>query len=148
VNAMRKRTVLPLLLLTPALIVRLNAAELAPLTSVELHELCLAYVRAPKSEDARACAAYVRGFIEGSDQVVIRSVVAKELRRESYSERAWRTRLGMSTPEPHYCLDKALSLRAFVTQVLMQAERKPPAKDMSASALLYATLSHFHRCSR
>jgi hypothetical protein len=136
-----------LLLVTP-LVTRADAAELAPLTSMELHELCLAYVHAPQSEEAYACAAYVRGFIEGSDQVVLRNHATEEVRRESFSERAWRTRLGTKTPKPQYCLDGSLPLRDFITQMLQYAERKPPTADVSAEALLYGTLSRFHRCSR
>jgi hypothetical protein len=143
---MRGQSLLCLLLVAP-LVARADAAELAPLTSMELHELCLAYVHAPQSEEARACAAYVRGFIEGSDQVVLRNDATEEARRESFSERAWRTRLGTATPKPQYCLDESLPLRDFITQMLQQAEREPPMEDVSAEALLYGTLSRFHRCS-
>ncbi len=125
---------------------RVDAAELAPLTSMELHELCLAYIRAPESEEAQACAAYVRGFLEGSEQVVLGNR-DKEARPESFSERAWRTRLGASPPKPRYCLKERLPLREFIAQMLKQAERKPPTEDSSADALLYGTLSRFHRCS-
>jgi hypothetical protein len=124
---------------------RVDAAELAPLTSMELHELCLAYIRAPESEEAQACAAYVRGFIEGSEQVVLRN--NDEVRPESFSERAWRTRLGATPQKPRYCLKARLPLREFITQMLKQAERKPPTEDSSADALLYGTLSRLHRCS-
>ena len=133
-------------LLVTALLARVDAAELAPLTSMQLYELCLAYVRAPESEEAQACAAYIRGFIEGSEQVVLRNH-NKQTRPESFSERAWRTRLGANPPKPRYCLKERLPLREFIAQMLKQAERKPPAEDSSADALLYGTLSRFHRCS-
>jgi hypothetical protein len=133
-------------LMVAALLARVDAAELAPLTSVELYELCLAYGRAPESEEAQACAAYVRGFIEGSEQVVLRNH-DKEARPESFSERAWRTRLGASPPKPRYCLKARLPLREFIAQMLKQAEHNPPTEDSSADALLYGTLSRFHRCS-
>jgi hypothetical protein len=145
-NAMYKHALMPLVLLAPALATQLHAAELEPLTSVELHALCQAYVHSPESEDARACAAYVRGFIEGSDEVIVRSEDAQHLPRESFSERAWRTRLGISRSEPRYCLSATVSLQELIAQLLAQAERKPPAGDVSASALIYATLSRFHRC--
>jgi Rap1a immunity proteins len=133
-------------LMVAALLARVDAAELAPLTSMELHELCVAYIRAPESEEAQACAAYVRGFIEGSEQVVLRNH-DEEARPESFSERAWRTRLGANPPKHRYCLKERLSLRQFIAQMLKQAERKPPTEDSSADALLYGTLSRFHRCS-
>jgi Rap1a immunity proteins len=145
-NTMLIRLLLLCWLMFHALLARVDAAELAPLTSMELHELCLAYVHAPESEKAQACAAYVRGFIEGSEQIVLRNG-DKEARPESFSERAWRTRLGANPPKPRYCLKARLPLREFIAQMLKQAERKPPTEDSSADALLYGTLSRFHRCS-
>jgi hypothetical protein len=145
---MRSLVLLPWLMLTTPLGAQVQAAELAPLTSVELHELCLAYLDAPAGDDGQACAAYVRGFIEGSDRVVLRGDEPAQTRGESFSERAWRTRLGIPRQEPRYCLEKTVSLQEFITQLLAQAERKPPEDDVSAQELLYATLSRFHRCSR
>jgi hypothetical protein len=143
---MCKHALLPPVLFTATLATQLHAAELEPLTSVELHALCRAYVHSPESEDARACAAYVRGFIEGSELVIVRGEDVQPLRQESFSERAWRTRLGISRPEPRYCLSPAVTLQELIAQLLAQAEQKPPAGDVSAGALLYATLSRFHRC--
>lgn len=145
---MRSLVLLSSLMLTTPLGAQVQAAELAPLTSVELHELCLTYIDAPESDEGQACAAYVRGFIEGSDRVVLRSDEPAQAHAESFSERAWRTRLGVPRPEPRYCLEETLSLQEFIAQLLAQAERKPPEQDVSAHELLYATLSRFHRCSR
>jgi hypothetical protein len=150
VSAMRERLHAgALLLLASILAMRHAAADLSPLTSVQLRELCQAYVHAQESEDAHSCAAYVRGFVEGSDRILLRPDEAKVTRRESFSERAWRTRLGIGAPaKPEYCLDDTVSLQELIGQLLLQAERTPPNEDMSASALLYGTLSRFHRCRR
>jgi Rap1a immunity proteins len=145
---MRSLVLFSCLMLTTPLGAHVQAAELAPLTSVELHELCLTYIDAPESDEGQACAAYVRGFIEGSDRVVLRSDEPAQAQGESFSERAWRTRLGIPRPDPRYCLEKTVSLQEFISQLLAQAERKPPEQDVSAQELLYATLSRFHRCSR
>jgi Rap1a immunity proteins len=146
---MRAQLHLTVLLLATTVMVPAAATDFSTLTSVELHQLCLAYVRAPESDDAQACGAYVRGFIEGSDEVMVSTHENNRTRPESFSERAWRTRLGTGTPRrPSYCLDATLPLREFVRQVLTQAERNPPNEKVSASALMYGTLSRFHRCSR
>ncbi len=138
-----------LLLLASILVMRHAAADLAPLTSIELHELCRAYVHARQSADAHRCAAYVRGFVEGSGRILLRPDDAKVTRRESFSERAWRTRLGIrALSRPEYCLDDKVSLQELIAQVLSQAERTPAKEDVSASALLYGTLSRFHKCRR
>ncbi|HET9447923.1 MAG TPA: hypothetical protein VFO35_16785, partial [Steroidobacteraceae bacterium] len=79
---MYKRAVLPLLLFAQAFAAQLHAAELEPVTGAELLALCRAYVHSPESADARACAAYVRGFIEGSDEVIVRADDAQQPPRE------------------------------------------------------------------
>lgn len=136
-----------LLLLASILTMRHAGADLAPLTSIELHQLCLAYMHEPDSEDAQACAGYVRGFVEGSDRVLLRADETKVSRRESFSDRALRTRLGIGAPpRPEYCLDDTVTLQKIVEQLVLHAERAPPKENVSASALLYGTLSRFHRC--
>lgn len=145
---MRSPLTLSSLVLAAALLARIAAAELAPLSSMELHELCLAYVEAPESEDGKACAAYVRGFMEGSDRIVLLSDDRAQAHEETFSERAWRTRLGTRSAKPRYCLDETLSMGEFIRQLLMHAERKPPEREASAHELLYGALSRFHRCSR
>jgi hypothetical protein len=101
----------------------------------------------PDSEDAQACAGYVRGFVEGSDRVLLRADETKVSRRESFSDRALRTRLGIGAPpRPEYCLDDTVTLQKIVEQLVLHAERAPPKENVSASALLYGTLSRFHRC--
>lgn len=147
-SAIRERLCVGALMLVASILtMRHAAADLAPLTSIELHELCLAYVHAAQSEEAHRCAAYVRGFVEGSERILLRADEAKVTRRETFSERAWRTRLGIGAPSrPEYCLDATVSLRELIGRVLSQAVKTPPREDMSASALLYGTLSRFHRC--
>jgi Rap1a immunity proteins len=125
----------------------LSATDLLPLSSAELHKRCLVFSESPQSEEGRACAAYVRGFIEGSDRIVLReSDPIVQQQSESFSERALRTRLGRISPKPEYCLQSALSLQEFIAQMLAYAEDHPPASDASASVLLYGTLRRFYRC--
>jgi Rap1a immunity proteins len=124
----------------------LSATDLLPLSSVELHEQCLLFSESPQSEEGRACAAYVRGFIEGSDRIVLRESDPGVQQSESFSERALRTRLGRISPKSEYCLQSALSLQEFIAHMLAYAEDHPPASDVSASALLYGTLHRFYRC--
>lgn len=121
------------------------ADELQPLSSVALHERCLAYRDAPASEAGRSCAAYVRGFIEGSPEIVIEEVRRTE-QGESFTDRAWRTRLGRVKDEPRYCVSADTSLADIIEQLLQHAQTKPPSEEENASALLLGTMSRFHRC--
>src|SRR5690554_5766013 len=111
------------------------ADELQPLSSIDLHERCLAYRDAPDSEAGKACTAYVRGFIEGSPEIVIAEVHRTE-QDESFTDRAWRTRLGHVRGEPRYCIGADTSLADIIEQLLRHAETKPPSEELSASGLL------------
>jgi hypothetical protein len=124
----------------------LNAAELAPLSSRELHERCLEFAESPDSAGGQVCSAYLRAFVEGSQLVTIEPVTVAG---ESFTQRAFRTRMGAPARAlaPRYCLDSSLTMNAFVIQLLVQAERATPSDATDASTLVYATLGRYHRCA-
>lgn len=126
----------------------LEAADFAPWSSFELQQHCLEYTDASQSADSLLCAAYLRGFIEGSSKVQFLTDEVKSGRRESFDERAFRTRLGVRRDAKSlYCVDRSLSLSQFVAEMLAQLKERPPEEGPSASAVIYATLQRFHRCS-
>ena len=121
------------------------AADLAPLTAAELHEKCTAYIEAPQSTVGLSCASYIRGFIEGSTEVQFR---LREV-GESFSDRALRTRLGLPRDaRPLYCLDGSLSMREFISNLIMYLGQLSPHESLNASAVLYGTLRRYYRCNR
>lgn len=123
-----------------------GATDLAPLRAAELLERCRTYLDSPRSAGGRACAAYVRGYVAGSDQVIVREDPGGN-RGESFTKRALRTRLGRPLArEPQYCIDSGTSLRGFIEQLVAYAESQPADEDAGASALLIGTLERFHRC--
>lgn len=126
---------------------RAAAADLAPLSSVELVELCRSYAAEPNTTEGQSCSAYVRGFLDGAADVILRASDADLTRGESFSERALRTRLGIRAPAPpEYCIDQEVSLQDLVVQLLQHAERIPASPELSASEMLYGVLSRLHRC--
>ena len=126
-----------------------SAGELAPLSAVELHQRCLRYVEDPQRTDGRSCAAYVRGFVEGSPLVQVRSPDSAQAWRESFSDRAFRTRLGARPLEkPRYCVNSTVTLPQFVGQMLRELEEQPLALDASASDVLLRTLERSYRCEQ
>ena len=140
-------TAAALLMLGSPLSAGLSAADLAPWSGAELQRRCLLYEDAPESPDSLSCAAYVRGFVEGSTQIQFRAVTTNPS-RESFSERAFRTRLGVQrAPQPVYCIDRTASLSRFVAQMLAHIEEHPTKGDVSAGAVLHATLLRFYRCT-
>jgi hypothetical protein len=124
-----------------------TGSDLAPLSSAELHAQCLAYARAPTSTEGQLCEAYLRAFVEGSDQ--IRFGPAKDANRdESFTARALRTRYGShALPRSRYCVNSSVTANDLIMQLLVQAESMPPDKNQSAATLIYATVNRYHRCN-
>jgi hypothetical protein len=122
-------------------------SDLAPLSSAKLHAQCLAYARTPSSTEGQLCEAYLRAFVEGSDQIQFDP--AKEANRgESFRDRAFRTRYGSHTlPRPRYCVNSSVTTNDLIIQLLVQAESMPPNESQSAATLIYATLSRYHLCA-
>jgi hypothetical protein len=128
-----------LLLLQPLLT---HALELP--SSAELARQCRGYVDQPEGQEARFCAAYLQGFIDGSPLVAIRQGPKAT---ETFSQRAARTRLGRPVAaRPPYCIDSTVQMSELIGQVLAQAEKTPPRDDTDASVLLHAMLARFYKC--
>jgi hypothetical protein len=113
-------------------------------SSAEVADRCRAYLQDVDSEDGRYCAAYVRGFIDGSALVVLK---ADPDSTESFAQRAARTRLGRPLiVRPEYCIDASLGMTQLVQQIVAVADERPPREDVDAAVLLYATFDRYHKC--
>ena len=113
-------------------------------SSAQIAERCRAYLENPDSEDGRYCAAYVRGFIDGSATVVLQTPAGAT---ESFGQRAARTRLGRPLiGRPEYCIDGSLGMTRLIEQLVAVADERPPRDDVDAAVLLYATFARFHKC--
>jgi hypothetical protein len=125
-----------------------SAVAFEQVSSAELAERCRAYLLDADSGDGRFCAAYVRGFIDGSpDVMLLASPDEAAHSRESFAQRAARTRLGRPTSRrPEYCIDSSLGMTRLVEQIVAVADEHPPRDDVDAGALLRAMLVRFHRC--
>jgi hypothetical protein len=127
----------------------LFAADLAPLSAIELHERCRAYVDEPDSAKGRSCAAFVRGFIEGSPEIHYCANAWEKEQKESFSDRALRTRLGVRPhATPLYCLDSSVSLQNFIASIVSYIDEHPSPEGLTASDVLYGTLRRSYRCER
>ena len=119
----------------------------APLTGTELYNACLQYAQVPEGDRGRTCGMYIRGFIDGSNRIVVMPRKEAQQQPESFAERAWRTnRPKHSSAKPDFCIAGDVSLRVLVEQLLMQASVTLPTEATRAADLLYATLSRFHKC--
>lgn len=122
-----------------------GTATEAPLSAKALHTHCLSYRQDPSSATSQVCAAYVRGFLEGSTTAQGR-IRKPALAAESWLERAQRTRLGSRHSATSYCIDAAVSVAHIIEQLVLHADTNPPRADTPASAMLLATLQRFHSC--
>ena len=121
-----------------------HVGALELVSSAQIAERCRAYLKDADSEEGRFCAAYVRGFIDGSHIVVLKPPPDAT---ESFAQRAARTRLGRPLiVRPEYCIDRSSGLTRLVEQIVAVADERPPREDVDAAALLYATFARFHKC--
>ena len=135
------RTAWAVLVLTVTMPATVAALDLV--SSAQIAKQCRAYQENPDSEDGRFCAAYVRGFIDGSAIVVLKAPDSGE----TFAQRAARTRLGRPLiTQPEYCIDSSIGMTRLIEQIVAVADERPPRDDVDASVLLYATLARFHQC--
>jgi hypothetical protein len=129
------------------LLTTLGAAAFEHVSSADLAGRCRVYLQDADSADGRFCAAYVRGFIDGAPAVVLVSPDEAVRSKESFAQRAARTRLGRPpSARPEYCIDVSLGMMRLVEQIVAVADERTPRDDEDAGTLLHATLARFHKC--
>lgn len=112
-------------------------AELAPISAAELYSSCLAHRDDPASAGGRACAGYLRGFLDGARVVA----TAEASSRESFGERALRTRAGSRHATlVRQCLDASASLDQLVDELLARRVADP-AGTSAATAVRHGIRS-------
>jgi hypothetical protein len=129
-----------------ACVLPLATTAATPMSATELHGYCLAHRADPDSAASRICAAYVRGFLEGSVKAEGHTRTPA-FTAESWLERARRTRLGpRNSTRAVYCIDADISAAQIIEQLLLHADTHPPRVDTPASAMLLATLRRLRAC--
>lgn len=123
-----------------------DAAAETALSSVQFYEYCKAFQTAPRSTEGRACAAYVRGFLDGAVASDTR-VQFSAVKAESWLERARRTRLGTRhVRKPAYCIESSTPLEQIIGNVLAYAEIHQLRDDLPASEVISSALQRFYAC--
>jgi len=134
-----------------------KAVAVEPLSTKELAEHCVHYAENPDGEDAIFCVRYVQGFIDGAvatDERVALNVVADIEKKETYTERAIRTRsssLRMSrygaTVYAEFCLGAPVPLREVVEHVINDLmNRKVLEETLLARDAVFAMLRRDYPC--
>jgi hypothetical protein len=133
-----------------------EAAAVEALSTEELISHCVVYGDDPDGEDGIFCVRYIQGFIDGAvatDERVTYNVAAEYDKKETFTERAIRTRVGSRIERygPSYyaefCLGDPVPLAEVVDVVvadllnLDSLEGRENARDV-----VYATLRREYPC--
>ena len=123
-----------------------------PLTAQELVLHCKAFPDQADSIDGQYCIRYIQGFIDGAvatDTRVLLNVEADHNHKETYSERATRTRTARSRAAIYaeFCLGDPVPLREVVEKVVNDLnQRKHTEEGLAAGTAVYASLRKNYPC--
>lgn len=138
-----------------ALLMAPSAWAVEALTSEELASHCREYYNEKASEDRTFCVRYIQGFIDGAvvtDERVTQNV-SNEFGKETFTERAIRTRIGTRLDRygpsvyAEYCLGDPVPLEEVVEHVVADlsagssVDANPLARDV-----VYETLRANYPC--
>lgn len=130
------------------------ALAVDPLTAKQLQAFCIA-TEEPPDNASSACAVYVVGFLDGAiatDERVAENVAQEADQKESFSERAYRTRvsnrLRRSGPTVYaeFCVGNPVPAREVIDHVIDELKRRKTLDGILASNIVYAALSEHYPC--
>jgi hypothetical protein len=132
-----------------ALLLAPPASAIQPLGATELKEVCA-------DQESRLCVFYVKGFLDGAvatDSRVARNVAAEVDGKESFSERAIRTRVisRINTYGPtvyaKFCVGQPDPIAEVVQHVVEELERYDSLESVQAQSVVYASLRRHYACA-
>lgn len=124
-----------------------------PLSAQELVSHCKVLPEQPESLDGQYCIRYIQGFIDGAvvtDTRVLLNIESEQNRKETYSERAMRTRSARDRAAKYaeYCLGDPVPLREVVENVVNDLnQRKYTEEGVEAASVVYASLRKNYPCN-
>jgi len=132
----------------------LLASPGAPPPASQLRSDCNEYAATPDSPDGRRCIAYIQGLLDGvvaASQPVVLAAEPPAPKAETFSERAYRTRLGerdRNAPrqDPGVCVADAVPTAEVVRQVMSYINENPPAAADSAATVVFVALQARFPC--
>jgi len=133
------------------------SAAIEVLSAKELAAHCEVLPEAPDSVDGQYCIRYIQGFVDGAvatDVRVMMNLEAEHERKETYTERAFRTRSPNNMERRHaselagFCLGDPVQLRDVVARVAddLEGRAEDPEAELSAREVVYASLRKHYRC--
>jgi len=140
------------------LVVPHGASAIELLSAKALTKYCSTYIENPESADGQFCVHYIQGFIDGAiatDVRVMLNVEADQNHKESFTERAMRTR----SPErakwaraaryAGFCFEGPLQLQEIVGKLARKLpELSKFEDDIPARTAVYQALRISYPCQR
>lgn len=127
-------------------------AREAPLDDSQLARACEGFVLPVSTVPERVCAAYIQGFLDGSDKAPPGAYRRPTERGDiadnpAFSERAARTRLGLDVADPPgYCVPENVSVGTVVETVAATLHEEAAADAKSAREVVSAALEVHYPC--
>lgn len=124
------------------------------LTTAELASHCDSYPNLSDSADGQYCIRYIQGFIDGAvatDVRVMINIEAEANKEESFTERAFRTRMPSRSDSrraakyAEFCLGDPVPLKEVVSKVVrtLNADRESNGEGPARSAVYQALRTHY-----
>ncbi len=150
------RNLLICLMLVTCLLAAPRASAIEPLTAVQLKESCGDSATSYDSPEAKLCIYYVKGFLDGAvatDGRVAQNVVAEIEARETFTERAIRTRVGSRLKKfgpsvyAEFCVGQPDPIAEVVQHVIEELDRYEDLEGVQAQSVVYASLRRHYPCT-
>jgi len=131
-----------------------HGQAVTPLTAQELISHCKAFPDQADSIDGQFCIRYIQGFIDGAvatDTRVLLNVESEHNHKETYTERAHRTRSAKDRAARYaeFCLGDPVPLREVVEKVVIDlSQRKYTGEGVEAGTVVYASLRKNYPCKK
>ncbi len=131
------------------------AAAVEPLSATTLKAYCENFAEDTESILSQKCLAYVGGFLDGAvvtDARVAENIVNEIEREETFTERAFRTRiygrmrqLGPSV-YAEFCIGNPVPLKEVVLHVAEELQNRESLDGVAAQDIVYASVRKHYPC--
>lgn len=149
------KTLLTSLALSLLLVIAPPAMAIDPLSANALRDVCANAADEPDTVEARLCVFYVKGFLDGAvatDGRVAENVAAEITEKETFSERAIRTRvidrLNKYGPSVYaeFCVGQPDPIADVVLHVIEELDRHDDLDGIKAQTIVYDSLRRHYDC--
>jgi len=150
------RTLLICVAALSCLLVAPRAFSFEPLTATQLQQACIDEREQADGQWSLLCVYYVKGFLDGAvatDARVAENVAAEIEEKETFTERAIRTRVGSRLEKygpsvyAEFCVGQPDPIADVVLHVIEELDRYDDLEGLQAQTVVYASLRRHYPCN-